>query len=191
MSLPLPRKTPPKKMPRNRLHVNRRRATSAGSLGRIRAALYSLINFLLLDFRLGPPSLAASRQNTRNTHDRLVFTGERRGRGRHLLVVHGVYWIDIIRVLLLRIFQRAAGAFIQGLRGQNKAATPSRYARATRRSLRAHPGPEARHPGMPDTLRETIVIHVSSERKILIPQWDHHQAQELHPFKGTVSRRHG
>src|SRR5260370_18646461 len=139
MSLPLPRKTPPKKMPRNRLHLNRRRATSAGSLGRIRAALYSLINFLLLDFRLGPPSLAASRQNTRNTHDRLVFTGERRGRGRHLLVVHGVYWIDIIRVLLLRIFQRAAGAFIQGLRGQNKAATPSRYARATRRSLRAHP----------------------------------------------------
>ena len=30
-------------------------------------------------------------------------------------------------------------AFIQGLRSQNKAATPSRYARAIRRSLRAHP----------------------------------------------------
>jgi hypothetical protein len=57
--------------------------------------------------------------------------------GGHLLVVHGVYWIDIIRVLLLRSFQRTVGAFIQGLRSQNKTAVPSRYARAVRRSLRA------------------------------------------------------
>src|SRR5260370_38544199 len=124
MSLPLPRKTPPKKMPRNRLHLNRGRATSAGSLGRIRAALCSLVIFLLLDFRLRPPSLAASRQNTRNTHDRLVFTGERRGRGRHLLVVHGVYWIDIIRVLLLRIFQRAAGLLSKGSAAKTRLLRP-------------------------------------------------------------------